>query len=161
MNQAAAIGLAWVALLLVPAAATVAYALRNSPGPIIMRLRPHFVLGFAALGFTLAHVWIASPTMRRADLPGIWLATIAWVVMFVQIGLGVRLRSGGQRTLAWRRVHTAIFWSLLVLISGHVLLNARTLHPLKSAAPDPRSGHRQPATLAPRRGFAAVGLHRA
>lgn len=131
-------GTAWAALLFLAVEIALPYLLRRpSPRPRMLgeaqsatfpsfreRLRPHYWLGYAIAGLSSVHAFSVGPAMSRSDAAGVWAATIAWGLLFVQVALGLCLQAGGANPYRIRRIH---FWSMLVmsaLVLVHVLRNS-------------------------------------
>jgi hypothetical protein len=95
--------------------------------PFLRRMRPHYWLGYAIAGITLFHAVLSmgTATSGHVNVLGLYLATLALGLVFVQIALGRALRQpavAGRRAL--RRAH---LWSMLALIAlgaSHVALNS-------------------------------------
>jgi hypothetical protein len=87
---------------------------------------PHYWLGYLAFFISFAHAWFAmrGGNMRGMNLSGVWIATLALLVMLWQIGVGLTLRDPVQsRRRALRRLH---FWTMALvagLIVFHIALN--------------------------------------
>jgi len=117
---------AWMAVLLLGVEASLPYLLRRmrTTGTKLSfreRLRPHYWLGYALAALSTMHASLVGPAMARSDAAGIWAATLAWGLIFLQVGLGLLLRNGG--TARVRRTH---FWSMVglsALIVAHVWRN--------------------------------------
>jgi hypothetical protein len=114
----------WVALALIPLTATAGWLTRRVlRGPVRYRMRPHYLLGYAALGFALVHLSFSMGAMPGADSAGIWLATLAIFGLGGQALLGSNLQSPGDYRRPLRRWHLVTFVAVAVLAGGHVLLN--------------------------------------
>jgi hypothetical protein len=105
------------------------YLLRRSPGaklPYLRRMWPHYWLGYLSFFISFAHAWFAmrGGNMRGMNLSGVWIATVALIVILWQISVGLLLRDPAQsKRLALRRLH---FWRMTLvagLIVVHVALN--------------------------------------
>jgi hypothetical protein len=119
----------WAGVLLFGSGLAMPYLLRRLPGakmPYLRRMWPHYWLGYLALFVSFAHAWFAmrSGGMRGMNLSGVWIATVALVVILWQIGVGLLLRDLIQSNRrALRRLH---FWTMALvagLIFVHVALN--------------------------------------
>src|SRR5215469_996287 len=83
----------------------------SKSAPFLRRMRPHYWLGYAIAGITLFHAVLAmsTATSGHVNVLGLYLATLALCLVFVQIALGRALRQPaveGRRAL--RRAH---LWS--------------------------------------------------
>ena len=115
---------AWGALSTVPLNAVGGLFLRRiSRGRFTHRMRPHYVLGYAAFGLAAMHLLLSAGDMRSANANGIWLATFAFGGLGLQTFVGMSLQSPGAYRAPLRRWHMFLFWSIAVLIVGHVALN--------------------------------------
>ena len=98
------------------------------PRAHLSRLIAHFWIAPAVLAISFVHAWIpmASGHMPRTSMNGLWLATYALGLMFVQIVLGIALRYFGLRTArVLKRVHLALMLGIVALVLLHLALNGR------------------------------------
>ena len=115
---------AWGAVGAFPLTAAAGWILRRwARGRFIIRMRPHFVLGYATLAIAATHVVLVMGHMASANATGIWFATLAFAVLGVQTFLGTNLQSPGAYRVPLRRWHVILFWTITLLIAGHVLLD--------------------------------------
>jgi hypothetical protein len=90
--------------------------------PYLHRLWPHFWLGYLALGLSTVHAFTAA--MARANSTGVWAATAAWLLLMLEVMLGLSLQNvqlAGRKSV--RRLH---FWNMVafvVLLTAHLWLN--------------------------------------
>ena len=126
----------WVLVVLLGATVALPYLLRGravvAPGdrtPFLVRLRPHFWLGYALAPLTLAHLWpaMSGGWLRGADRPGLYLASGAFLLLFAQVALGRRLRTVRRGRRSLRRLHFWTMAALGLLALGHVALDGATL----------------------------------
>src|SRR5271165_1766793 len=119
----------WAGVLLFGSGLAMPYLLRRSPSakaPYPRRMWPHYWLGYLTFFVSFAHAWFAmrSGNMRGMNLSGVWIATVALIVMLWQIVVGLLLRDPAQsKRRALRRLH---FWTMALvagLIVLHVFLN--------------------------------------
>ncbi len=94
--------------------------------PYLGRLRPHYLAGLLAMGLALAHGYASmlTPAARHANMTGLWLATGALGLLFLQATVGQTLRRPqltGRRSL--RAIHFWIATALVGLIFAHICLN--------------------------------------
>jgi hypothetical protein len=108
----------WLAVFAVGVETALPYIIRNTLRPglrLRVRMWPHFWLGYALVALILAHTsFVMGPAMARSDATGIWAATLALGVLFLQVGLGLVLKGGASNTLQLRRWH---FWSMIILVA--------------------------------------------
>ena len=67
---------------------------------------------------------MSSGNLRGMSIPGLWLATVALLVMLWQIAIGLLLRNPTQSNR--RELRRAHFWtmaSMAVLVVMHIVLN--------------------------------------
>jgi len=115
----------WIALGLLPLTAAAGLVLRRfARGSFIRRMRPHFIIGYAALIFAVLHLALSSGFMAAANSNGIWLATFATVGLGAQAFSGASLQDPGAYRKPLRGWHVRLFWAVLVLSVLHVALNA-------------------------------------
>jgi len=112
------------------------YIFRNTPPRAIVeksparssnlrvRMWPHYWLGYVLVALVLTHASFAmGPVMGRSDATGIWAATLALCLLFLQVGLGLTLKVETSNRRQLRQWH---FWSMIGfigLILVHVLRN--------------------------------------
>ena len=115
----------WIALAAVPSAGLAGWLLRRfAHGLLARRMRPHFVVGYAALVCAFAHMMFSMGSMHGADSTGIWLATLALLALGLQVLLGSNLQSPGAYRIPLRRWHLVAFAAVMILAAGHVALNS-------------------------------------
>jgi hypothetical protein len=98
--------------------------------PFLARMRPHYWIGFAVAALTLLHaaVPMSSGALRGANLMGLDLASVALLLVFVQVFLGVSLRNPrlpNRRVV--RRWHFWVMVGIAVLGLAHIGLNSTLL----------------------------------
>lgn len=115
----------WLAILLTIAAASIAVILRRlrTTPPLVRRMRPHYILGYAALAFAIAHVYFAMGSMRGEDANGLWAATGALFALGAQTFVGASLQDPGGYRRSLRTWHISILAALVVLLVWHVTAN--------------------------------------
>ena len=128
----------WLGAIFVGTAALLPYMLRRSvlsarwgislpsDQPYLRRMWPHYWLAYAAAGLSFMHAWAAMSRGRmvRTSSLGLYLATLALVLVFLQVFLGLTLQ---LRVLPERRsVRKWHFWTMagvVVLVLAHVWMN--------------------------------------
>jgi hypothetical protein len=134
----------WAAVLATGTEAALPYILRNalrnsapraSAGGLPVRLPslrvrmwPHYWIGYALVVMVLVHTsFVTGPVMGRSDATGIWAATLALCLLFLQVGLGLILRSETKSgTSTQRQVRRWHFWTMtgfIGLVLTHVSRN--------------------------------------
>jgi hypothetical protein len=99
------------------------------------RLRLHYRLGYAIAGLAVVHGWLpmTRSIVGRAHAAGLQLATLALLLVLVEVGLGLVLRRRLQRARpTLRRIHFWVMTALLVLVATHIVLDSAllgTFHP--------------------------------
>ncbi len=121
----------WVVALLLPL--TIAIPLRHSrvQRAILPALRPHFWLGYGIAVLAIAHAGIAAGlgVALRANATGVYLATGALLLVFLQLFLGLLLREPSlRRRPVVRRRHVWVMVGIVLLALGHIALNSALLH---------------------------------
>jgi|SRR5580700_295053 hypothetical protein len=114
---------AWLAAGLVVLTALAGWILRRFlSGAIAVRLRPHFVLGYAALALAAFHGMLAMGAMRVLGSGGGWLAFLAFGGLALQTYLGASLQAPGIYRGVLRRWHLVTALGVAILIAGHIAL---------------------------------------
>lgn len=97
---------------------------QEDAAPYLRRLWPHFWVGYFVLALSTLHAGTVMSAMGRANGAGIWAATAAFVLLLVEIILGLSLKDEGfspRRPL--RRIH---FWMMVGFVGAlgvHLWLN--------------------------------------
>ncbi|HEY6325323.1 MAG TPA: hypothetical protein VIW73_02260 [Candidatus Cybelea sp.] len=114
----------WLALGAIPVAAAAGWILRRFiRGRFSLRMRPHYVIGYAVLALAIVHLSFSMRAMAGTNATGLWLASLALLGLIWQVLLGSNLQSpGGYRTVL-RRWHLGTFAAVMLLAAGHALLN--------------------------------------
>lgn len=92
----------------------------------VRSLRPHYVLGYAAAGLAIAHSVLS---ISRRQVPpaaevGLWLGSVAALVIVVQVVTGRGLRDVAAAARGrLRTIHLVLMGAVLVLVALHVALN--------------------------------------
>ncbi len=119
----------WGAVTFFASGLALPYLLRRTGGaktPYLRRMWPHFWLGYLTFLVSFGHAWFAmrSGNMRGINAAGVWIASVALLIMLWQIAVGLMLRNPTQSNRrALRRTH---FWTMTLvagLIALHVTLN--------------------------------------
>ena len=114
----------WFALASIPLAAASGWITRRFiKGRLRLRMRPHYVLGYAALCFAIVHLSLSTGATSGADTTGVWLATLALLGLGWQALVGSNLQSPGDYRGALRRWHLVTFVAVSFFAVGHVMLN--------------------------------------
>jgi hypothetical protein len=126
----------WIGFALLGLVVAIPYIRRNAvsatasansaPRPYLAALSLHYWLAPAVLAISFLHAWIpmASGHMPHTSMRGLWLATYALGLMFLQLLLGLALRYAdprGAQTL--RRVHFVFMVGIAALVLSHLWLN--------------------------------------
>lgn len=127
----------WVLVLLLPLTIALPFVLRRrtrrtaDEGPAGGRWRLHYWLGYGIAALAAAHAVVPTSTglALRANAAGLYLATAALLLVFIQVFVGLLLREPSLRNRpVMRRWH---FWGMagiVVLALGHIALNSVLLH---------------------------------
>jgi hypothetical protein len=130
----------WFASILICVAIVIPYATRRnwlldsagSQQPVrsslLIRLRAHYWAGYVVAGLSFAHAWVPmrSGYMKQTDLLGLWSATIALLLLFLQVFVGLTLRV--PRIQNRRSLRSLHFWgmaAIVALVAAHIWRNAR------------------------------------
>jgi hypothetical protein len=123
----------WIASILIGVEALLPYLLRRTrlserlgithdhQQPYLQRMWPHYWAGCLIAALAFAHAWIpmSAGRMPSTSLTGLWLATGALGLVFLQILFGLFLQQARETRRILRVTH---FWTMLV-ISALVLLH--------------------------------------
>ena len=127
----------WVMMVLLIATILYPFLLRSGllgpVQPFLKRMRFHYWLGYSIAGIVLVHVWIpmSAGLAGRVNAAGLYLATIALFLIFVQVSLGRRLswpKLSVRRTV--RRWHFWVMAGIVVFVLGHIALNSGSIQML-------------------------------
>lgn len=128
----------WLGVIFLGAVAVLPYMLRRSvistrwvillpsAQPYLRRMWPHYWLAYAATGLSFAHALaVMSPgRILRTSTLGLYLATFALLLLFLQVFMGLTLQ---QRVLPERKsIRRWHFWTMaggVALVGAHVWLN--------------------------------------
>ena len=99
----------------------------------LLALWPHYWLALALAAFSSWHAW---PALRAGHISpsltnGLWLATIALVLLLIQVAVGAlfRYRGPGPSGLI-RCIHFVLMATIVLLLVAHIWLNSRFFHSL-------------------------------
>jgi hypothetical protein len=90
------------------------------------RMWPHYWCGYLLLFFSAAHTWISMQAggMKRANITGLWLATIALCLLLFQSAIGLLLQDRAlQPRKLMRGWHYWIMIALAGFVAAHIWLN--------------------------------------
>jgi hypothetical protein len=128
----------WLGVIFLGAVALLPYLLRRSlisvklgislpsDQPYLRRMWPHYWLAYAATALSFAHAWgaMSRGRMIRTSSAGLYLATLALVLLFLQVFQGLTLQ---QKVLPERSsIRSWHFWTMagvMALMAAHVWLN--------------------------------------
>ena len=95
--------------------------------PFLKRMRFHYWLGYSIAGIVLVHAWVpmSAGMAGMVNAPGLYLATLALFLIFIQVSIGRNLT---QPKLALRRLvrrwHLWVMIGLVAAVLGHVVLDS-------------------------------------
>jgi hypothetical protein len=128
----------WLGVIFLGAVAVLPYMLRRSvistrlrirlpsDQPYLRRMWPHYWLAYAATGLSFVHAWVVMSRgkMPRTSSAGLYLATLALVLLFLQVFMGLTLQQKvlPERTLL-RSWHFWTMAAVVVLVGAHVWMN--------------------------------------
>jgi hypothetical protein len=116
-------GAAWLAVVLFGSTALVGWCLRRfASGALVKRMRPHFALGYAVLAAGAIHGMFAMGGMGALRSTNLWIATLAFGGLCLQVFVGLNLQAPGGYRAVLRRWHIAITCIVGTLIGVHVFL---------------------------------------
>jgi hypothetical protein len=127
----------WILMVLLLATIVYPFLLRSGllgpVQPFLKRMRFHYWLGYSIAGIVLIHLWIpmSAGLAGRVNAAGLYLATVALILIFVQVTLGRRL---SWPKLSMRRVvrrwHFWVMMSIVAFVLGHIALDSGTVQML-------------------------------
>jgi hypothetical protein len=128
----------WVLVMLLPVTIALPFLARRARRgltgpPLRQRLHPHYWLGYVIAAIVVVHAGVSTGTgaALRADAPGVYLATGALLLVFVQLFLGLLLREPSlRRRTVVRRRHVWVMAGIVALALGHIVLNSTLVHRL-------------------------------
>lgn len=133
----------WAAVLATGIETALPYILRNASRSVAAqaggvssdvsslraRMWPHYWLGYALVTLVVAHTsFVMGPAMGRSDAIGIWAATLALGLLFLQVNLGLMLKGRANNgeakdgNTSERELRKWHFWSMIGFI-GMVLMH--------------------------------------
>ena len=95
--------------------------------PYLERMWPHYWVGYLLVTLSLVHASaVMGSAPGRVSAKGLWAATFALLLLFLQVLLGRYLQSGSTpcRRLV-RRCHFWVMTALVALLALHIEWNAR------------------------------------
>lgn len=129
--------LGWLACILVGVESLLPYLLRRTAfsqklgtsdctRPYLARMWAHYWIGYLLFPLASVHAWIpmAAGNARGANILGLWLATASLLLLFLQLLLGLALRSA--KPIARRKIRPIHYWmmtAIAVTVVAHISLN--------------------------------------
>src|SRR5579862_7337104 len=96
------------------------------PSTYLGRMWPHYWVGYLLVALSLLHAFtVMGKPVRGANAAGIWAATGALLLLFLQVLLGLSLQS--SRATSRRMLKRCHFWVMLAIAGFlvlHIALNA-------------------------------------
>jgi hypothetical protein len=124
VNAVLAAGSGWLAFALIPLGACAGLVTRRLlKGSFRLRMRPHYVIGYAALSAALLHVAMEMRGIDGSNGLGLRFAMLALLGLALQALIGSNLQSPGDYRKLLRRWHLAAFAAVTLFALGHVALN--------------------------------------
>jgi hypothetical protein len=123
----------WIVCAMLAGSVWLVYQRRRNAQAVWSSLWPHFVAGWAAVLLTYAHLDVSMRARLAGRTPGwaLWLASIGFVLLLVQVFAGHRLRrQAGQASVAALQAHRRIMLAASAIIVVHLLVNSSSLHAL-------------------------------
>ena len=94
--------------------------------PYLGRMWPHYWVGYSVAGLSTAHAWIPmSGGHIRTNMSGLWMATVALGLLWLQVFLGLMLRQPVSPTdrKMLRLWHFWGMFAIVALVALHVGIN--------------------------------------
>ncbi|HEY0753958.1 MAG TPA: hypothetical protein VGD98_08370 [Ktedonobacteraceae bacterium] len=127
----------WLMLVVLSAIIVYPFALRagllGAVQPFLPRMRLHAWLGYSLAIIMLIHIWfsMSGETALVVNALGLYLASVAMLLVGAQLWLGRRLRWPTlARRKQMRRWHFWLMVGIVVFILAHVALDSMQLHAL-------------------------------
>lgn len=122
-DASAATGWASIAAIVLALAVGIALRRFKHAPPLVLRMRPHYAIGYAALAFAAAHVLFAMGLIRETSGSGLRFATVALVALGVQTFAGASLQDPGGYRRPLRAWHLSMIAVIAVTLAVHVIAN--------------------------------------
>jgi hypothetical protein len=129
MAQTLTVITGWIIAALIGTTVVLGVILRRATRPpeLIVRMRPHFWLGSAVPVVSVLHL---APSMAgrwaaNVNTIGLGLATVAFLLAIVQLGIGNQLRratDANYRNL--RTTHLLVLTGIVSFATGHIVANS-------------------------------------
>lgn len=115
--------LGWLAVAAIIAAVGVGIFLRRMRRvpALIVRMRPHFALGYFSLASAFAHVALAWGGMSMGQALGLKAASIAFCALGAQTFVGASLQDPGDYRSVLRAWHIGIVVLLAISLLVHIM----------------------------------------
>jgi hypothetical protein len=96
------------------------------PSTYLERMWPHYGLGYVLVALSLVHAFtVMAGPLGHTNASGIWAATGALLLLFLQLSLGLYLQSSSATSR--RLLKRCHFWVMLAIVGFlalHIALNA-------------------------------------
>jgi hypothetical protein len=94
--------------------------------PYLGRMWPHYWIGYLIAGVSTIHAWLSMSTGHiRTSVTGLWMATVALGLVWLQLWIGLMLRQ--PRAASERKVlrlwHFWGMFAIAALVTLHVRIN--------------------------------------
>ena len=122
-DASAATGWASIAAIVLALAAGVMLRRFRHVPSLVRRMRPHYVIGYAALALSCAHAFFAMGVVFETPGSGIRFATVALVALGAQTFVGASLQDPGGYRRPLRVWHLSMIVVLAVTLTAHVMVN--------------------------------------
>ena len=95
-------------------------------GPFLIRLRPHYWLGYIIVGLSLLHAALSMTRqlMSGTNSVGLLLATGTLMLLFIQLAIGISLSQRTENRREQRRWHFTLMLTIVAFGAGHIALNS-------------------------------------
>lgn len=94
--------------------------------PYLGRMRPHYWVGYSIAGVSTIHAWFSMSCGHiRTDSNGLWMATAALGLVWLQLWIGLMLRqpmAPSERKVLWLWHFWGMF-AIAALVALHIRIN--------------------------------------
>ena len=104
--------------------------IRPAPAGALQGMGLHYCIGYLVFGVLMLHMLVSmmAGMARGTSLKGLNLATLALLLVMLQVMLGTTLLAGGRKSRSLKALHLACMAGIVGLAVLHVALNSALVH---------------------------------